>query len=284
MTECQWPEKISMWPDRRLVDLLGIEHPLVLAPMAGLGTVELAASVCAGGGLGSLGCVGLGPERVMQAVDKLRTLTSKPINVNFFCHRAAPADPAREANWRDRLAPYYNEFGLDPSLATGQSEILPFDDAVCTVVEQVKPEVVSFHFGLPEPALLGRVKAAGCRVMASATTVDEARWLEACDHCSGLRSRRPPRDVPHGKPGGGSCISAEYAGAGAADRRRRRRADYRRRRNRRRTWDRGCLCARRGRGPDQDRLPLLSGGCDLAVLSRRAAASACGHDGTDRRL
>ena len=180
MTECQWPEKISMWPDRRLVDLLGIEHPLVLAPMAGLGTVELAASVCAGGGLGSLGCVGLGPERVMQAVDKLRTLTSKPINMNFFWHRAAPADRAREANWRDRLAPYYNEFGLDPSLATGQSEILPFDDAVCTVVEQVKPEVVSFHFGLPEPALLGRVKAAGCRVMASATTVDEAHWLEAC--------------------------------------------------------------------------------------------------------
>src|SRR5262249_28141078 len=70
-------------------------------------------------------------------------------------------------------------FGLDPSLATGQSEILPFDDAVCTVVEQVKPEVVSFHFGLPEPALLGRVKAAGCRVMSSATTVAEARWLEA---------------------------------------------------------------------------------------------------------
>ena len=105
MTERQWPEKISMWPDRRLVDLLGIEHPLVLALMAGLGTVELAASVCAGGGLGSLGCVGLGPERVMQAVDKLRTLTSKPINMNFFCHRAAPADRAREANWRDGWPP-----------------------------------------------------------------------------------------------------------------------------------------------------------------------------------
>jgi nitronate monooxygenase len=168
-----------MWPDRRLIDLLGIEHPLVLAPMAGLGTVELAASVCAGGGLGSLGCVGLPPERVMQTVDKLRTLTDKPINTNFFCHNAAPADRAREANWRDRLASYYNELGLDPSLAAGQSEILPFDDELCTVVEQVKPEIVSFHFGLPEPALLARVKAAGSRVMASATTVAEARWLEA---------------------------------------------------------------------------------------------------------
>jgi nitronate monooxygenase len=78
--------------DRRVDDLLGIEHPLVLAPMAGLGTVQLAASVCAGGGLGSLGCVGLQPERVMQAVDKLRTLTNKPINTNFFCHSAARAD------------------------------------------------------------------------------------------------------------------------------------------------------------------------------------------------
>jgi nitronate monooxygenase len=174
----QWPEKKPMWPDRRLIDLFGIEHPLVLAPMAGLGTVELAAAVCAGGGLGSLGCVGLQPERIIQAVDKLRALTSKPVNMNFFCHSAAPADRAREANWRERLAPYYNEFGLDPSLAASESEILSFDDALCTVVEQVMPEIVSFHFGLPEPALLARVKAAGCRVMASATTVAEARWLE----------------------------------------------------------------------------------------------------------
>src|SRR5215813_10798960 len=94
-----------IWPDRRLIDLFGIEHPLVLAPMAGLGTVELAAAVCAGGGLGSLGCVGLKPEGVVQAVDRLRTLTSKPINTNFFCHRPARADHTREADWRDRLAP-----------------------------------------------------------------------------------------------------------------------------------------------------------------------------------
>lgn len=178
-TEDQRCEQRPMWPDRRLIDLLGIEHPLVLAPMAGLGTVELAASVCAGGGLGSLGCVGLSPERVVQAVDKLRTLTGKPINTNFFCHGAARTDGAREANWRDRLAPYYREFGLDLPPAAGQSEILPFDDGLCRAVEEVKPEVVSFHFGLPEPTLLARVIAAGCRVMSSATTVAEARWLEA---------------------------------------------------------------------------------------------------------
>lgn len=169
----------ARWPDRRLIDLFSIEHPLVLAPMAGLGTVELAASVCAGGGIGSLGCVGLQPELVMQAVDKLRRLTDKPINTNFFCHSAAQADRVREANWRDRLAPYYIELGLDPPLTTVPSKILPFDDALCVVVEKVKPEIVSFHFGLPEPALLARVKAAGCRVMGSATTVAEARWLEA---------------------------------------------------------------------------------------------------------
>jgi len=179
MTADQWPEEKLIWPDRRLIDFLGIEHPLVLAPMAGLGTVELAASVCAGGGVGSLGCGGLQPGHLIQAVDKLRRLTSKPINMNFFCHSAARVDRAREANWHDRLAPYYNELGLDPPLATGQSEILPFDDALCEVVEQVKPEVVSFHFGLPEPPLLARVKAAGCRVMATATTLAEARWLEA---------------------------------------------------------------------------------------------------------
>jgi nitronate monooxygenase len=84
-----------MWPDRRLIDLLGIEHPLALAPMAGLGTVELAAAVCAGGGLGSRGCVGLRPELVIEAVDKRRTLTSNPINTNFFCHSAAPTHRAR---------------------------------------------------------------------------------------------------------------------------------------------------------------------------------------------
>src|SRR5260370_21203394 len=153
-TAGQWPEKKPMWPDRRLVDLLGIEHPLVLARMAGLGTVELAASVCAGGGLGSLGCVGLQPELVMQAVDKLRTLTSKPISTNFFCHSAAGADRAREANWRDRLPPHYKGLGPHPSLARGQSEILPVHDRLWTAVEQGNPEIVDFHFVLPQAALL----------------------------------------------------------------------------------------------------------------------------------
>ena len=167
------------WPDRRLADLLQIEHPIVLAPMAGLGTVELAASVCMAGGLGSLGCAAMPPQIAKQAIERLRTLTRKPVNVNFFCHRQAPADPMRDDAWRDRLALYYREFGLDPSLPPPRMDFPPFNAAMCAIVEEVRPEVVSFHFGLPEPSLLARVKAAGCHVMSSATTVQEARWLEA---------------------------------------------------------------------------------------------------------
>ena len=181
-SKCSLPEQHegrSPWPDHRLTDLLQIEHPLVLAPMAGVGTVELAAAVCRAGGLGSLGCVGMPPGAVLQAIEKLRALTSKPMNVNFFCHTPAQVDPAREEAWRIRLAPFYREFGLDFSLPLQQVEIPPFNDALCAVVEESRPEVVSFHFGLPEPSLLARVKAASCRVMSSATTVSEACWLEA---------------------------------------------------------------------------------------------------------
>lgn len=168
----------TAWPDRRLADLLQIEHPLVLAPMAGIGTAELAAAVCRAGGLGSIGCAAMPPEIAAQAVGRLRSLTKQPINVNFFCHAPARPDPAREQVWLRRLEPYYRELGLDSSLPAPPMDFPPFGDAMCRVVEAVRPEVVSFHFGLPEPSLLARVKAAGCRVMSSATTVGEARWLE----------------------------------------------------------------------------------------------------------
>jgi nitronate monooxygenase len=168
-----------MWPDRRLTELFEIEHPLVLAPMAGLGTIALAASVCEAGGLGSLGCAAMQPQLVAQSIQELRALTSKPINVNFFCHALAKSDPDREHAWRDRLLPYFRELGIDCESPRSRLNIPPFGDAMCAVVEDAKPEVVSFHFGLPPPALLARVNAAGCRVMSSATTVEEALWLEA---------------------------------------------------------------------------------------------------------
>jgi nitronate monooxygenase len=168
-----------MWPDRRLIELLQIEHPLVLAPMAGIGTIELAASVCAAGGLGSIGCAAMQPELVAKTIQALRGLTHKPINVNFFCHVQARADADREQAWRDRLSAYYCELGIHSELPHPRVDVAPFDDAMCRVVEDTKPDVVSFHFGLPDSALLARVKAVDCRVMASATTVAEARWLEA---------------------------------------------------------------------------------------------------------
>ncbi len=167
------------WSDRRLLDLLGIAHPIVLAPMAGVGTPELAAAVSDAGGLGSLGCAALPPSAVVAATGCLRSLTPGPVNVNFFCHDPAVADVRREAAWRARLAPYYREFGLAPGTAAPPMTLTPFGPEMCEVVEQTRPDVVSFHFGLPEPLLLRRVKTAGCRVLSSATTVAEACWLEA---------------------------------------------------------------------------------------------------------
>jgi nitronate monooxygenase len=166
-----------MWPDRRLIDLFKIEHPLVLAPMAGFGTVELAASVCDAGGLGSIGCATMQPQLAAKAIQALRAMTSRPVNANFFCHDHAKVDAEREQAWHDRLSAYYRELGIEHE-PLSRLDIAPFGDAMCEVVEQTRPEVVSFHFGLPAPALMARVKAAGCRVMSSATTVEEARWLE----------------------------------------------------------------------------------------------------------
>jgi len=168
-----------MWPDRRVIDLFGIEHPLILAPMTGVSTVDLAASVCGAGGLGSVSCATLQPERAAQTIEQLREVTDRPINANFFCHARAKNDTQREQAWRERLSRYYRELGIDTELQRPDFDIAPFGAEMCAVVEAVRPEVVSFHFGLPEAALLARVKTAGCRVMSSATTVEEARWLEA---------------------------------------------------------------------------------------------------------
>jgi nitronate monooxygenase len=167
-----------MWPDRRLIELFGIEHPIVLAPMAGAMDAELAAEVSAAGGLGSLPCALLTPDALRQQFAKVRARTDKPVNVNFFCHQPPVPNNAREVRWRDRLAPYYRELGIDPSAPVPSSNRAPFDAAFCDIIEELKPQVVSFHFGLPAADLLARVKAAGCRVVSSATTAAEAVWLE----------------------------------------------------------------------------------------------------------
>jgi len=168
-----------MWPDRRLLDLFNIEHPILLAPMAGAMDVELAAAVAQAGALASLPCAMLDPAKAREQVLEFRARSQAKVNLNFFCHAPPELNNAREARWRERLAPYYRELGIDPAAPVPTSMRQPFDAAFCAVVEETKPGVVSIHFGLPEEGLLSRVKAAGCVVLASATTVAEARWLEA---------------------------------------------------------------------------------------------------------
>ena len=168
----------TMWPDRRIIDLFKTEFPIVLAPMAGVMDADLVIAAAQGGALGSLPCAMLSVEKAREQVNIIRQRVSAPVNMNFFCHKPVDADPAREAGWKKRLAPYYQELGLDPAAPVNAANRAPFDAAMCELVEELKPEVVSFHFGLPEQALLKRVKAAGCIVIASATIVREAIWLE----------------------------------------------------------------------------------------------------------
>jgi nitronate monooxygenase len=167
-----------MWPDRRLLDLFGIEHPIILAPMGGAMDWELTTAVAEAGGLGSLPCMMWTADRVREEVGKIRARTKAPINLGFFSHKEARPDNAREASWRDRLKPYYTEFGLDPNVSAPAPARAPFNDEFCSLVEKLKPAAVMFHFGLPDATLVKRVKAVGAKVLSSATTVAEARWLE----------------------------------------------------------------------------------------------------------
>ncbi|HTM80848.1 nitronate monooxygenase [Asticcacaulis sp.] len=172
---------MAAWKDRRLLDLLGIDLPVIQAPMAGANGIEMVIAVGQAGGLGSLPCALLSPAQVLEAARQIRERTRAPFNLNFFCHAAPdlndPAVQARLADWRRHLTPFYEAAGLAADTPFPLSGRAPFDDAYCRAVEEVRPAVVSFHFGLPAPALLARVKATGAKILSSATTVAEARWL-----------------------------------------------------------------------------------------------------------
>jgi nitronate monooxygenase len=129
--------------------------------------------------LGSLPCAMLGPDAMRRELSAIRAATSKPYNVNFFCHTPPAPSPEREARWRVALAPYYQEFGIDPDTIPAGPGRAPFSSDAAEVLSEFKPAVVSFHFGLPAPELLARARALGAKIFSSATTVDEARWLEA---------------------------------------------------------------------------------------------------------
>ena len=162
-----------------LQDLLDIELPIIQAPMAGVQGSALAAAVSGAGGLGSLPCALLGVEAMRQELSAIEAQTRKPYNVNFFCHAPPEPDTARADAWRGALAPYFEECGIDPAIIAAVPLRSPFGDEGADVLEEFRPAVVSFHFGLPSPSLLARVRRTGAKILSSATTVAEARWLEA---------------------------------------------------------------------------------------------------------
>ena len=162
-----------------LQELLGIELPIIQAPMAGVQGSALAIAVSNAGGLGSLPCAMLDLDGIRKELGVIRSQTARPCNVNFFCHAQPEWNPERERRWRTALAPYFTEQGIDSNdIATGRGR-LPFSHEAADVLDEFKPAVVSFHFGLPDDDLMARVRACGAKVLSTATTVDEARWLEA---------------------------------------------------------------------------------------------------------
>ncbi|WP_211369528.1 NAD(P)H-dependent flavin oxidoreductase [Pseudoxanthomonas yeongjuensis] len=162
-----------------LQSLLGIDLPIIQAPMAGSQDHALAVAVSNAGGLGSLPCAMLGADALRAELVAIKAQTDRPYNLNFFCHATPVSDPVREARWRAVLEPYYRAFDLDPGQLTATPARLPFDAPTAELLEEFRPAVVSFHFGLPSHALLETIRRWDCKVLSTATTVEEARWLEA---------------------------------------------------------------------------------------------------------
>jgi nitronate monooxygenase len=162
-----------------LQQLLGISLPILQAPMAGVQGSALAVAVSNAGGLGSLPCAMLGLEALRKELEAIKAQTIKPFNANFFCHTQPEPNAGRETLWREALSPYFAEFGIDPKAVPAGTGRSPFSSEVAEVVGELRPAVVSFHFGLPSEDLLARVRSWGAKILSSATTVDEARWLEA---------------------------------------------------------------------------------------------------------
>jgi nitronate monooxygenase len=172
---------MNAWPDPRLLDLLRLEIPIIQAPMAGSDSVALARSVSSTGALGSLACALLSPHEVGEAVCALSQGMTRPFNLNFFCHTMERPHPDAMQKWKNVLRPHYERLGLDIESVAETRLRRPFNDEMCAIVEEARPEVVSFHFGLPEPALVERLKRQRIKILSSATSVREAKWLESND-------------------------------------------------------------------------------------------------------
>ncbi|GAB3429433.1 nitronate monooxygenase [Massilia solisilvae] len=161
-----------------LQELFGIALPIIQAPMAGAQGSAMAIAVSNAGGLGSLPCAMLSPEAMRKELAAIKAATDKPFNVNFFCHTQPDPDAAAEARWRQAMTPFYREYGIDPAgIPTGPGRN-PFSAEVADILREFSPPVVSFHFGLPSDQLMEQVRSMGSKIIASATTVDEALWLQ----------------------------------------------------------------------------------------------------------
>lgn len=161
-----------------LLEMLKIELPIIQSPMAGVQGSSLAAAVSGAGGLGGLPCAMLDAEAIRSEMKVIRQSTAKPVNLNFFCHTMPRADVQLEMKWRSQLGQYYRQYGVDEKQLTAGVLRQPFTESSVSLLSELGPSVVSFHFGLPEEKLLNRVKALGAKILASATTVQEALWLE----------------------------------------------------------------------------------------------------------
>ena len=157
---------------------LGSKLPLIQAPMAGIQLSAMAIAVCNAGGVGSLPCAMLAADALRGELAAMRAGTDRPFNVNFFCHEVHEVDAQREARWRDALAQYYRELGIDATALAAGPGRAPFGTDAADLLDEFRPAMVSFHFGLPGEALLARARRCGARMVASATTVAEALWLE----------------------------------------------------------------------------------------------------------
>ncbi|HUR92730.1 MAG TPA: nitronate monooxygenase [Gemmatimonadaceae bacterium] len=162
-----------------LQQLLEVPLPIIQAPMAGVQDSALALAASSAGALGSVPCALLEPDALRAELTSLTARSTSPFNVNFFCHTPPRPDPEKEREWRALLAPYFAEFGIDPDAIPAGPGRLPFSHETADILEEFKPRVVSFHFGLPSRDLLARVRDWGAKILSSATTIDEARWLEA---------------------------------------------------------------------------------------------------------
>ncbi|MBX9685032.1 MAG: nitronate monooxygenase [Hyphomicrobium sp.] len=162
-----------------LIDRLALTYPIIQAPMAGSNDAELAIAVSEAGALGSLPAALMTHNQLHDQLQKIKASTNRPYNVNFFCHSMPEPAPEGEALWRSYWASHYERLGLHSDTPNANTSRAPFDAESCSLVEQHKPAVVSFHFGLPAQDLLQRVRATGAVILSTATTVAEARWLEA---------------------------------------------------------------------------------------------------------